>query len=130
MNLREQAEAKVLSLKFEHYAPKHALDPRNLVDRDGLHPALNALPVVGNMADAVSTDRKLGQGAREANPVMKGVIDKGGMGAFYAVKLGLGIGMALAADAFARKGHTRIAKTLAVLSGAVPLAAAVHNSRQ
>lgn len=139
MSLKESADKAAasadLSLAFHHYAPnpKYTLgvaDPRHLVDSAGLHPALNAAPILGNLADAASTARAIDRGGIEANPLVRPVIDRGGNGALFAVKAGVGIGLALAADKLARDGHKRAAKVLAILGGAVPLGAAIHNERQ
>jgi hypothetical protein len=131
--LRDQAERKVaaataLDVRFTHYAPRSWVDPRNLVDGRGLHPALNSVIVAGQLGDAGSTHYALGKGgAREGNPAVASLIEHGGIASLYAVKAATGIGMALIADHVASIGHPRAAKVLAFLGGAVPLAVAAHN---
>ena len=95
------------------------------VKRKGLHPGLLAFPIVGNLLDAASTDYGLGKGLVEANPIVRPLV--GSMPLFYAVKATVGVVTAAGANKLAKDGHRTLAKVLAVVGGAVPLVAAVHN---
>lgn len=86
-----------------------------------------APPIVGQAADAATTLYVLSRtpGTYEANPAMAPLVRK--PGAFVAVKLAMGAGLAFASHLLARDGHTRAAKVLSVGAGALGVAAAVHN---
>jgi len=132
VSLAEQARKRAESAPdraFYEWAPrKAALDPRNLWDDEGLHPLLNAAPIVGNVLDAASTTASLNRGNVELNPIVRPIANNAPV--LMAGKLTVGVLTALAADRLAVKGHRKLAKALAILGGAVPVAAAVHNTRQ
>ena len=136
MSLRESAAraSESASLELAFYVPRGyalgAADPRNLTDAAGLHPALNLFPLVGNLADALSTLHVLETvpGAYEANPVMRPVVTAGAV-PWLLLKAGVGVGMGLYADSLARRGRATQAKWIAALGGAIPTGLAIHNMR-
>ena len=99
--------------------------PRSFPKDAGLHPSLWAVPVLGNLADAWSTQFRLRQGAVEANPFMSPFTKHPGL--FYGLKAGVGLATALLANRLAKSGRKRAAKVVAIVGGAVPLAAAAYN---
>jgi hypothetical protein len=92
--------------------------------RPALLPALYAVTAVTQLLDAHSTMAALGNGAREANPVMQGVATHGG--ALLAVKAGAAIGTVFVAEKMWRRNRAGAIATM-VLVNAVTGAIAAHN---
>lgn len=83
-------------------------------------------PLVGQIADAISTHASLSTGAIEANPLL-GKRPK--IGVLYAVKAAGGVAMAAGVHLLERHGHPRAAKVVSVISTLTGLGPAVHNLR-
>ena len=94
----------------------------------GLHPAFDASPIVGGLADAISTHVAINRGGREANPVMAPLTKSWPV--WYAAKLALGVGFSTAGHLLAKSGRRRAGKALDLIAGAFGAGAAVHNLRQ
>lgn len=75
-------------------------------------------PVVGQALDIATTAYALDHGFREGNPVVKSLA--GNMAAFAAVKLAVGVGLAVAINKVENKGLKRTASVLGTLAGFVP----------
>ena len=104
--------------------PPEAFAPPPAQQSNRLSPAFYGMPIAGNIADGITTSIAMGKGGREANPIMAPIADH--PAAIIAAKTGIGIGEALLLQKLAKK-HPTMAKVLAVISGAIPAAAAVHN---
>ena len=98
----------------------------NPVARPALLPALYASYAALQAYDVYSTRQALGRGAREANPLMQGVV--GNTGAFIAVKASLGIATIIAAE---RLWKTNKVAAIAVMvaSNGVSAIVAARNAR-
>ena len=86
------------------------------------------LPIAGQLADALSTSAVLSKGGRELNPLMAPIVKSTPL--FYALKIGLGVGMAAVVHAQEKAGHFKRAKVLGIVAGALGFGPAVHNLRQ
>jgi hypothetical protein len=121
MNLRDQAERKAQGAGVE--ALERPSSARDLSRKE------QAVPVLGQIADAVSTLYALQKNprAREGNPAMVPLVKHPPL--FVATKLVIGLGVAYVADELAEAGHKRIGRVLAWGSGLLGAGLAVHNTR-
>ncbi len=96
------------------------------LSRPAVLPALYASYAALQAFDVYSTRQALGRGAREANPLMTGVV--GNTSAFIAVKAGLGVATIIAAE---RLWKTNKAAAIAVMvaSNSVSAIVAARNAR-
>ncbi len=94
------------------------------------HSVWESAPVVGQIADLGTTVAVLSRGGRELNPIMREMIDRGGMGALTALKIGLGVGAAVAVHSLDKMGHRKLAKAVSIVSTTLGLGAAVNNARE
>jgi hypothetical protein len=94
------------------------------IHRPSVLPALYALTAVTQLLDAHSTRTALGNGAREANPVMQGVA--GNSGALLAVKMGAAVGTVFFAENVWRRNRAGAIAMLVAVNVATA-AIAAHN---
>ena len=93
----------------------------------GLHPGFDAAPIVGQLADAISTHVLLDSGRfREGNPIMRPLTKSWPL--WYAAKLAVGVGISTVGHLFAKQGHRRTGKVLDVIGGALGVGPAVLNT--
>lgn len=109
---------------ISRYTEGAALDQSVPSEREGLHPALWALMLGAEGADIATTLAAQRRGGREANPVVRGIADN--PWALSAVKLGAHTGVGALLHQL-HKHKPKTAKTLAVISAAIPALAALHN---
>ena len=83
-----------------------------------------AAAAVGQAADVISTKRAFDRGAKEGNPLFRGM----SLGQIAAVKAGTTAGLMLAMRQIA-KTHPRVAKWLGYGAGTAGAIAALHNRR-
>lgn len=111
----------------EATAPVQATAPSFAnIQRPGLLPALYAANVALQALDAHSTLSAIGNGAQEANPVMRGVV--GNRGALLAVKAGAAAGTILIAEKLWRRNRVGAIVLMTVVNG-VTAAIVAHNYR-
>jgi hypothetical protein len=96
------------------------------IQRPGLLPALYAANVALQALDAHSTLSAIGNGAQEANPVMRGVV--GNRGALLAVKAGAAAGTIFIAEKLWRRNRVGAIVLMTVVNG-VTAAVVAHNYR-
>ena len=96
------------------------------VRRPGLLPALYASNVVLQALDAHSTMKALNHGAREANPMMQGVV--GNPTALLAVKAGAAVGTIYFAEKLWRRNRVAAVALMVAVNG-VSAAVVAHNYR-
>lgn len=113
------AYVKDLDLDRAFYLPK-------VVEKQGLHPGLYAFPVLGNLADAITTHIAINRGAVEANPIVRPVVESS-LPLFYATKLGVGLVTSVIANKLHKQGNRRTAKVISIIGGATPMGFAIHN---
>jgi hypothetical protein len=94
------------------------------VRRPALLPALYAANVALQVLDAQSTLKAIGNGASEANPVMKGVV--GNRGALLAVKAGAAAGTIYFAEKLWRRNRVAAVALMVAVNG-VTAAVVAHN---
>lgn len=123
-SLREQAERAVALSPQERAIARES--QRDI--RDGLSTFDKAVPVAGQLADAVSTVVGLANGLKERNPAMAPIA--GNAPLLLVVKAGIGVGCAAMGHVLAKNGHPKTGRALAWLAGAVGFAAAAHNARE
>jgi Domain of unknown function (DUF5658) len=116
--------APVESSIAEAPAPATASPDFSRIRRPSLLPALYAANVALQAMDAHSTLTAIGNGAREANPVMKGVV--GNRGALLAVKAGAAAGTIYIAERLWRRNRVGAIVLMAVVNG-VTAAVVAHN---
>lgn len=92
--------------------------------RPALLPALYATNVALQVLDAHSTLRALGNGGREVNPVMKGVV--GNRGALLAVKAGAAVGTIYFAEKLWKRNRVAAIALMVAVNGATA-AIVAHN---
>lgn len=93
----------------------------------GLSLGWKAAPVVGQLADALTTVRVVNAGGHELNPLLKGFSKE--PAAMIGVKLGLGVGFALLGDKLAKSGHKGWGKFVCTIGAGSGVAGAVYNSK-
>ncbi len=97
------------------------------LSRPALLPALYASYAALQAYDVYSTRQALGRGAREANPLMQGVV--GNPGAFVALKAGVAAGTILAAERLWKNDRKAAAIGVMVASNVVAGMVASKNAR-
>lgn len=97
------------------------------LSRPTLLPALYVSYAVLQVYDVYSTRQSLAGGAREANPLMQGVV--GNPGAFWALKAGATAGTILAAERLWKNNHKAAAIAVMVASNGIAAMVASKNAR-
>ena len=84
-------------------------------------------PLVGQMADALTTQMAIRGGAEEANPLARRIVNN--IPAWYAVKIGIGAFAALGIKRLQNDGHTNTARAVSVLATIAGAGPALSNLR-
>ena len=110
-------------------APASAVQTRisRALARPKTLPALYASYVALQAYDVFSTKQALGRGAREANPLMQGVV--GHTSAFVAVKAAVAIGTIVAAESLWKNNNKAAAIVVMLASNSVATLVAARNAR-
>lgn len=119
--LREQAEQRVQKLDLPGGGTMTSTPA-------GLSAVEKAAPIVGQLADAVSTIAVLRQGGHETNPVMRPIA--GNAPALLIVKGAVGLVFAASGEVLTRHGHRRLGRAVSWFGAAIGFGAAAHNARQ
>jgi hypothetical protein len=121
-----QADGAVsLKVTIPEHIPETAFER---LEHEGLHKVDKAAPIVGQVADAVSTIVVIKKGGKEQNPFMRPIA--GNAPVLLVVKAAVGVMFAASGEVLAKNGHRKLGKGLAWFGAALGFGAAAHNMTQ